>query len=232
MSIEDQLREEMKDNVSRNFDYFRMQDGDNKVRILSEGSVLPQHFFGKGKKPRVCYGISKGCPFHQGEMAPKDKDGNIKQPSIKYTCYVLDRMDDVIKLADLPYSVISKVGELQKNEEWAFEEFPMPYDVTITYKKEESPAKMYSVIGSPKHVALHNDQLDKLAKLMEKASPKDMVQKKKEKQIEIDKQEGIWLDPANTSLTDEQKADIKAVREKAIADKKKKEEISEDEIPF
>lgn len=222
-NINDQLEIEMKDTtVNKGFDFYRMQDGDNKFRILSEGAVLAQHFFGKGQKPSVCYGISKGCPFH------KETDLN---PSIKYTCYILDRMDDTIKLADLPYSVIRSVGELQKDEDYSFDDFPMPYDIKVTYRKEEAPAKMYTVIASPKREPLSKDKLEKLDELMKKASPVDLVEKKKTAQMEAHIQQGIWIDPTTikSDLSQEDIDKIKQLRENAM---KKEPEIDISDIPF
>lgn len=229
LDIEAQLNEETKDSV-RKSNFYKLQEGDNKLRILSEGAVISKHFFGKGV-PSVCYGISKGCPFH-GDKAPKDEKGNEKQPSIKYTCYILDRIDNAVKLADLPYSVIKKVGEMQKDEDYAFDSFPMPYDIKITYKKDEAPNKMYTVLPSPKREELSDDILAKVADLMVNSNPKDLVQKQKERQMQEHIRQGIWIDPSTMpgALSEEDKEKIRLIREAAM--KPAEDTINADDIPF
>lgn len=224
MSIKDDLEKGMEDtNPSRGLDFFKFVDGDNRIRILSEGFVIAQHFFGKGIQPSVCYGISKGCPFH------KETD---KPASVKYSCYILDRADNVVKLADLPYSVIKKVSDLQLDSEWAFDTFPMPYDIKVTFKKDESPANMYSVIGSPKREELPAETVKTLDDLMKNANPGNMVENKKSKQLEDHKQKGIWLDPSK-NLSEEDKQKIQEARNREIdASDSQDDEIKGGEIPW
>lgn len=230
MNLNEQLELETRDSVTRS-NFYRLQEGDNKLRILSEGAVISKHFFGKGI-PSICYGISKGCPFH-GDKAPKDENGKEKQPSIKYSCYILDRIDNQIKLADLPYSVIKKVGEFQKDEDYAFDSFPMPYDIKITYKKDEAPVNMYKVMPSPKREELPEAVLNKVEELMINSNPKDIVQKQKDNQMAEHIRQGIWIDPSTlskTTLTDEEIAKLKSIKESAM--KPQEVEIDTSDIPF
>lgn len=227
MSINDSLEKGMEDTrASLNF-LNKFNEGDTRVRILTEGAVIAQHFFGKGIRPSICYGISKGCPFHKS-------DDNAA--SVKYSCYILDRTDNSIKLADLPYSVIKKIGDLQLNSEWAFDTFPMPYDVTVTHKPKESPANMYSVVGSPKRDVLDQTVLTALDELMKSADPAKLIENKKAKQLEEHKASGIWKAPGS-DLTDAEKARMRQLRgeDKTIeidVDAQGNDNINPDDIPF
>lgn len=216
-NINQMLEKEMSD-IKTSF-FHKFTEGENRIRILSDGAVLAQHFFGKGIKPSICYGIAKGCPFHKGSD---------KSASIKYSCYVLDRIDNTVKLSDLPYSVIKKIGDLQLNSEWAFDSFPMPYDVTVTYKSAESPANMYSVVASPKRDSLNESTLKELDELMKTANPATLIETKKENQLIEHKKQGIWKEPTS-NLTDEEKAQIKRMREPEI---QLENDINPDDIPF
>lgn len=224
MSLNDQLQSEMKD-ISTKGSFFKCQEGENKIRILSEGALIGTHWV--NNKPFPCYGETKGCPRH-GEGAPI-KDGKPQSPQVKFTCYVLDRADDKVKLADLPYSVIKKIGELQQDTDWSFDEFPMPYDVKITYKPKETPNNMYVVTPSPNRVSLALEHTESLRKGLEVANPIDLVKKKKLAQLNADQADGTWKEPVG--LTEEQKADIQAARDAEIQARKERD-ISPDDIPF
>lgn len=227
MSLKDQLENETRD-VRNSGIYFKFQEGDNRIRVLSEGAVVATHFFGKGVPASVCYGISKGCPFHD-EKAPKDEKGQPKNASIRYRCYVLDRVDEQIKQVDLPYSVVQKISALQEDPEWAFE-FPMPYNIKVTYKPDESPTNMYSVIGSPKREELRDEIGSKLADLLSSANPVKLVQDQKDRQMLLHKEQGIWLENKST-LTEDEKKRITQLKD-TERQKRSEIDISGDEIPF
>lgn len=179
--------------VTSTTNYFKFKQGDNRLRILTAGEVLATHFFGKGQKASTCYGMEKGCPFH-GEGAPKGIDGKEKKPSIKYTCYVIDRsdVDARIQLADLPYSVIKQIGDYQENIDYSFDGFPMPYDVTIKYNPDSaSPNDMYKVMPSPKREEVSDEVKALLTDQLSKQSPQEHVEKKKVWQKAQHEKEGI-----------------------------------------
>lgn len=223
-SLKDQLDSETKDTNSGRDLYYKFQEGDNRLRILSEGSVIAKHFFGKGQIPSICYGISKGCPFHKVDDKPA---------SVKYSCYILDRVDNQIKLADLPYSVTKKVSDLQEDQEWAFSSFPIPYDIKVVYKPNESAANMYSVVASPKREELPQEIMGKLAELLVSSDPSKLVQEQKDKQLQKHKEEGSWKG-FDTDLTDEQKESIREAREAEIKSREtvNEDNISPEDIPF
>ncbi len=208
MNINEQLNNSQKEYGVNQGGFFKFQNGDNRIRILTAGQVIATHFFGAGQKPSVCYGAEKGCPYH-GDKAMKDDKGNDKKPSLKYTCYIIDKSNknDEIQIADLPYSVIKQVGDYQANIDYSFDSFPMPYDVTVKYNKEsKSPNEMYKVIASPKREEVSQDILTKLISRMRKLSPEQFVQNKKENQIKNHTERGLinkesrkeWAERMNT----------------------------------
>ncbi len=234
MSITDQINREMKE-VSDRGSFFKAVEGENKIRILSEGSIIATHWV--NDRPFPCYGETKGCPRH-GFGAPKDKDGKPQMPQVKYTCYVLDRTDNKVKLADLPYSVIKSVGDLQNDADWAFSEFPMPYDIKIIYYKKDpatgkpmAPANMYKLIASPNRALIEQEHVDSLRKLLETANPVDLVKKKKDAQLNADRMNGTWIEPVG--LSEEEKARIQELRENAMKPKEvDPDAIDPNDIPF
>src|SRR6185369_5428741 len=53
------------------------------------------------------------------------------QPTFKFVAWILDRADGKIKPYYVPKTIVDEIGALQANPEYAFEDVPMPYDLTI-----------------------------------------------------------------------------------------------------
>ncbi len=192
MSIKDQLKNGTKDfGLAKGGDmFYQFQEGDNKMRVLTEGAVIGYHYFGKGSKPHVCYGISQGCPLHENDV-----DQKVQNVSTKYVSYVLDKRDGKVKIADLTYTVANKIAELQEDEDWKFESFPMPYEIKVVFKSDAAPSAKYNVLCAPAKTPVDSAVLGILAEKMSKMTPEQHVQKKAERQLEDDKEEGVWLSP-------------------------------------
>lgn len=125
-------------------EWLRLEAGDNKVRILSEYEVLAKHW-GSNKKSTVCVGKDHGCTFCkdkadiEAELAKETDKIKIEalkkriaatKPSVKFLLWVIDRKDNKPKIAELGWTIINAIGELQKDEEYGFQELP-EYDVNI-----------------------------------------------------------------------------------------------------
>lgn len=166
--------------------YYNVEDGsDNIIRVLTPGAVYVQYYYGQGIKSVISYGYNKGDPRGKNE----------ERKMIKYAMYVLDRKDNQIKLATFSYSVVKGIGDLQKNPDYKFTELPMPYDIRITYNKDEVPASKYKISFKPNSTTLTQEQLNELQEKMSERTPEQIVERMKEKQIDLDKQTGIWLSP-------------------------------------
>jgi hypothetical protein len=66
------------------------------------------------------------CIEHPGEYNGK--------PRFKWLCYVLDRRDAKVKPFFMPHTIYKIIEGFQQNPEYAFDEVPMPYDITIVAK--------------------------------------------------------------------------------------------------
>lgn len=174
--MDDVKQESKKYGGTSDANYFKFEEkGLYRMRILTKPTVIATHFFGKGSPSVVCVGIDEGCTFH-GE---KDK-----RPSIKLATYVIDRADeDKIKMAELPLSISYGLNDLQDDEDFAFSEFPMPYDVKVMYDPDNTDPKMiYRIQPSPKREEVTEDQVGILEKKMEHQTPEQYVEKKKQRQ--------------------------------------------------
>src|SRR5437867_4310810 len=161
MNLADSLRQAEKEYEIGGSDYFKFEDGDNKIRILTMWEPIATHFVQDGRKtvPHVCYGKDKGCPYHD-EGAPLDENGNPKNASVKFVTYILDRRDHKIKVADLVYTIVKKVVALQGDDDWQFDTFPMPYDPKINFDSNAAGSAMYSVTPSPNKEPVPDDIID------------------------------------------------------------------------
>ncbi len=193
MSTRDELKRANEEYGGGSSNFFKFEkSGTFKLRLLTKPLALGTHFFGKGQGSHICYGELKGCPFH-GENAPKDKNGNPSAPSVKFITYVLDRLDGRIKLGEIPYSVLGVVADLEEDADWKFENYPMPYDITVKYDKEnKDPKQIYKTLGSPNRVDIDDDTMSELMKKIAQNSPEQFIQKRKEGEIEKQKQDGTW----------------------------------------
>lgn len=177
MSLKDDINAEAKKygGGGTNSDFFQFEKGVNKMRILVQPKVIAFHFFGKGEKPDVCVGIDEGCPHH------KETD---KKPSIKLATYIIDRKDDKVKLAELPLSISYSLNDLQEDSDFAFKDFPMPYDVKITSDPDNTdPKAKYRLVASPKQVELTDEEETALSEALKKMTPEQYVQVRKDKQV-------------------------------------------------
>jgi len=146
--------------------YFEMAEGDNKVRVLSEGIVLASHFLGKKEKPAICFGKDEGCPYHGSKDPSNPQAGEWDKPNLKWLMYVIDRKDGAVKQAKMPWTVFKRLGELQMMEDWAFDGVPMPYDLTISAIGAGTKEVEYAITPSPKREPITAEQMDELAKKM------------------------------------------------------------------
>jgi len=158
-------------------EYFNFEKGDNRIRILTPNEPYGYHYLGKGAKSPVCYGQDKGCPHH-GEDAPK--------VNVKWCGYVLDKKDDKIKIAMFPHTVIKAVGLLQSDEDYAFSDLPMPYDIKVTFDPDASPGDMYKILPTPQKEELSEEIKKELDKRLTEITPEQLIEKMKKKQMKAD----------------------------------------------
>lgn len=97
--------------------YYKLEEGENKVRIVSHAEPSISHFVNK----QAIY-----CP--QTEDCAYCKE-NVKK-TYRVLVYVVDRKDEEVKLAELPWSVFKAIGELANSSDYGFEGLP-PFDLVI-----------------------------------------------------------------------------------------------------
>lgn len=150
-------------------EWFKIEEGDNRIRILTPLMVYPQHYNPAGYKG-ICLGKDAGCPGC----------ANDEKPSIKWLCWVIDRKDGEVKLAKLPHAVAKQLQAYQNDPEYAFSEAPMPYDVTIKAKNAGTTDVEYNTVAGRTSEPVPEETMEELLK---KTTPEDVKARAKEKKL-------------------------------------------------
>lgn len=165
-SFKDQFNKDREEKNAGGGDWFKMKEGDNKIRILSN----PTKFFEDFKRG-ICY---SECGF---------------QGSMKYLTWVWDYTDNKLKLAKLSFTVMEAIFGYMNNDEYAFDNFPSPYDTTINAKGAGTKEVVYTVIPARVNSEMSPAILDEVSK---KKTTDEIIEKMKAKQIEKDKANGVY----------------------------------------
>jgi len=131
-------------------DYFKPQNGDNIIRVLTEGI------------------------YHESEF--KGKDGKVTTTK-KFVMFIIDRKDNKVKPYFAPYTIYKQIAELESSPFYAFQGMPMPYDVNIKVSNAGTLNAEYTIQASPTRTELTADEI---AAAREKGSILDYVNGLKE----------------------------------------------------
>lgn len=167
-NFSEQLEQDTKAYNIQRSEYFKFKEGDNNFRVLSPFAVLARHQLGP-KQSVVCYGQDEGCPFH-GE--------NEKELRVKWWLWIHDLSDDKIKIAEMPYTVIQALGQLQKSEDYSFDTLPMPYTVNVKAENAGQKDVKYTILPARKNSETPEHILNEFAS---QKSIEDIVEAVKQK---------------------------------------------------
>lgn len=158
--------------------WFKIQEGSNKVRILTPLFAYASHF-----KKGACLGKEQ-CPECIANSKEADEKKHSK-PSIKFLCHVLDHKDGEVKLAQLPYGIAKSLQTLQNDPDYSFNEAPMPYDIKINAEGAGTKEVKYSVIAAPKREPVSEDVIEKLKGMHSPEQVKESMKNKRMKELGI-----------------------------------------------
>ena len=167
MSLNDKLKAaEKSEHNGGGSNWFKFHEGRNSIRVLTE----PEPFFEDFKKG-ICY---TDCGF----------TGSAKSMS-----WILDHADNKLKLMRIPYTITKMIGSWQEDEDWAFESFPMPYDINIDATGAGTKEVDYKVTPRPKREPVSSDVVDQV---MKENTCAEVIKALKTKNIEKHKADGTW----------------------------------------
>ena len=197
-------------------DFMKLEEGDNKVRIVSEYEVLSKYWL--GGRSVINVGDDKGV-----EYPKKDGKGNDVRSSAKFLMYVIDRADGKIKMLESNWTIVSGIRDLSVDEDYAFdEESGLPgYDLKIKKTKTgPNPTDVeYNVLPSPTKTPLTDDEKADVEALTPMSTVVDRFKKKEMERIQAGEFEQYG---------------VKFTGEKKYAgdEEKPADEIDPDDIPF
>ncbi|HEY0089769.1 MAG TPA: hypothetical protein VGB37_13055, partial [Candidatus Lokiarchaeia archaeon] len=100
-------------------DWLTLEQGDNKVRIVSTFEDYGNHYNPATKKSIICIGKDEGCVACAKGL----------KPNVQFLGWAIDRKDNKVKLLRIGYTVFQMLGDYQKSEDYGFEDIPS-YDIT------------------------------------------------------------------------------------------------------
>lgn len=154
-------------------DWYKLQEGANgPVRVLTPFEIYAQHYK-PGGYSGICLGKEEGCPgCEAGE-----------KPGVKWMCYVYDKQSKKIMLAKFAYKIAKQVQAYQNNPEYAFDEAPMPYDITINAVGAGTKEVTYTVVPGRTNSEVPETVMAELAKRNTTEQIKTRIKNKQRKAL-------------------------------------------------
>lgn len=153
-------------------DFHRLETGDTKIRVLTDFVEVKQVWEGVYPNSKPLGMLRKGQTLGSGQ--------SVKTSGWAWTI-VRGEKSDTMKIITFPMSIISKLANLKKSDDYAWEDMPMPYDVTIHNTGEGGDR--YSITPARQNTELTEEEL---ADLEAKNSIEEIVEKIKDKQSDIE----------------------------------------------
>ena len=154
--------------------WLNLQQGDNKVRIVSDFVDYGVHTFkdkdGKYKSV-VCIGKENECPYCANKVPVK----------VQFLGWVIDRKDGEVKLLKIGWAIAQQIRSLQDSEDYGFDDLP-PYDINIL-KSGEGLNTTYTVLPARQNTPLTEDEQNKIKEVVK--DPQEIIDKMKEKALSI-----------------------------------------------
>lgn len=175
-------------------EWFKIKEGDNKVRIMSAFIVFPQHYSpNKTSYSGICLGKDLKCPGcieddKRAEQKKADPEGTKNlgfTRNIRWFGWLWDYSDSQFKLAKLPHKVMKQIQAYQNNPEYAFSEAPMPYDITISAKGAGTKEVDYNVTAARQNTPVPEDAQKAYEKSTSPTYIKDKMKVKKAHELGI-----------------------------------------------
>lgn len=129
---------------------------DNRAKAQKQG-LLGSGDYLKLKEGANRMRLMTDCVPHPGEYQGR--------PNFKWLCYVIDKSDQKVKPFFMAHTIYKQIEALQGSEDYAFEDCPMPYDVTVMADGAGTKEVKYTVMPARKNTDVSEGELMQLEKL-------------------------------------------------------------------
>lgn len=164
MSNFDTIVSEMEEENKLDSDFLTLKVGKNPLRIVSD--FVKVQIIYKGKYvPGV-----KGSSKYMGHLTPGRKLDADEKITTQGWAWVINRETGEFKIAQFGHSILGQIMGLKTDPEYAFTEFPMPYDITISNTGDG--ANRYSTIAARQNTPITEEEM---AQLNKKKTIKDII---------------------------------------------------------
>lgn len=149
----DKITGDMEKTNDKESDFIKFPVGDIKIRILTDFTQTWSLY--EGEYPNAKY--VRMLPHYEKPT----KGQTIKTSGWAWALIRGGKeTSDYLKIVQFPYSLLKELGAMKSDPDWAFEEFPMEYDLTVGNTGEGG--NRYSLRGSPKRTPVDNSVLTQL----------------------------------------------------------------------
>lgn len=126
--------------------YLKLQDGPNKIRIVSDAKQIWKVFNGKDT------------------VTITDPNADRpKEAKMRFAVIVIERASGEVKLAEFGASIMGQVADLAESDEYGFDGLP-PYDITII-REGSGLETEYKVIAARQNTPLTAEEQAKIASM-------------------------------------------------------------------
>lgn len=154
MNLSEQIDRDLTENadvVKTSSDWFKFKEGKNVMRVITQPVALFEDY-----DLGICY---TDCGF---------------TGSPKYLCHILDRAEgSKPKLWKMNLTVMRMLADMQASGRFAFDGFPMPYDIEINAKNAGTKEVVYTLLPGMESPAQVPDKLTPCEEVIEKLKAKN-----------------------------------------------------------
>jgi len=147
-------------------DWLNLQEGENKIRIVSEFEDYGVHYNPNTKKIVICIG-KETCSLCQTGIGIR----------VQYLGWVIDRKDGQVKLLRIGHQIFKQIGEFAISNDYGFVSVP-DYDITIK-KIGQGLATEYTVLPARQDTELTDEEKYLISEKVK--SPKEIIERMKAK---------------------------------------------------
>ncbi len=147
----DKINEEIERKSKLDSDFYTIKEGANKLRILSDFEKVETLWEGQKYKGHVVEGYQPS--------------GEEKIRTQGWAWAIIRGAEgDELKIVQLSKTILGQLTSLKNDPEYTFDEFPTPYDVTITAKGAGTKEVEYTTTASRKNTEVTEAEMEQLNK--------------------------------------------------------------------